>query len=802
MEYQLFMNRFNELSGMHSNKERTPAKHCEKNMWLIKPAALNQGKGIEVCRKLKDIVRSIRAKPLNSLWVIQKYIEKPLLFKGRKFDIRMWAIATGKHELFYYTQGYLRTSSSEYTAEATDNYIHLTNNCLQKYGENYGVHEKGNTLSFDEFQAYLDSDFPQYHLDFYQHFMPRMKDLMIDAYLSAKRIIHKSKRKTVFEFLGYDFLIDEDFRVWLIEVNTNPYLGVPNEYIENLLPQMLDDLLIITVDPSFPPRYPPEPRENNFKLLYAECGSAFAKEGLNLRQSYSTPFYPIPELAQVSLSKQCVPVKAEEEQIKVVTKDLLQTVKHILEDSLPQEVYEFTEVTSRVVGQISNWELLSEEQLSNSLQALKLISSSNGAAALLDLNCITIMLGIVESEHTAENMQIAVLEAVIFACHNMKFRKEVVKCGFISVLVKITLGNVGQALKDVGLVGLITLCNNPTKGVYVPGKSREHIWVKQQLISKGGIIALMKIARETEKDTEEKSEKVERIEKIMASEFFLPEWEKQVEVITKMISEESEILEIFGVETLKKIKEQLEEATCNRREEISAKKEREKIKKDEEDEERKQRAIFLKTQNDEKKQKAEEYINKRYEEIRKEKLNDLRKQSKYGRTIEDKLIEEKRHALLNKLKKAEEIKLIQEFKIKQQDLQLKRYEKLRKNKLSDRKRKFMSEYSNLRGDIEKVKMHKKSEDPMKLELDKVFNTLGISKKGYEKLESTDDSFFQPPDTYYSKLESSRFVGSIIVSNSDKKENARKFSPMISRNNLYKIYGKIFSNCQIGTLKGD
>ena len=63
MEYQLFMNRFNELSGMHSNKERTPAKHCEKNMWLIKPAALNQGKGIEVCRKLKDIERSIRAKP-------------------------------------------------------------------------------------------------------------------------------------------------------------------------------------------------------------------------------------------------------------------------------------------------------------------------------------------------------------------------------------------------------------------------------------------------------------------------------------------------------------------------------------------------------------------------------------------------------------------------------------------------------------------------------------------------------------------------------------------------------------------
>jgi hypothetical protein len=35
----------------------------------------------------------------------------------------------------------------------------------------------------------------------------------------------------VFELLGYDFLIDEDFRLWLIEVNTNPYLGTPNAFI-------------------------------------------------------------------------------------------------------------------------------------------------------------------------------------------------------------------------------------------------------------------------------------------------------------------------------------------------------------------------------------------------------------------------------------------------------------------------------------------------------------------------------------------------------------------------------------------
>ena len=180
----------------------------------------------------------------------------------------------------------------------------------------------------------------------------------------------------------------------------------------------------------------------------------------------------------------------------------------------------------------------------------------------------------------------------------------------------------------------------------------------------------------------------------------------------------------------------------------------------------------MKTQNDEKKLKAEEYMNKRYEEIRKEKLNDINKQSKHGRTVEDKLIEEKRHALLNKLKKAEELKIIQENKIKQQDLQIKKHDRLRKKKQIDRKRQFMHEYSRMRGEIEKGKIHKKSDDPMKFELDKVFNKLGISKKGYEKLDSNDDSFLQLPDTYFSKLKSTRFVGSILFSNSDKKESAQ------------------------------
>lgn len=74
---------------------------------------------------------------------------------------------------------------------------------------------------------------------------------MLDVYLSVRKQLNPGKRKNCFELFGFDFLIDEDFRVWLIEVNTNPYLGIPNEFIKGLLPNMIDDLFRLTIDPIF-----------------------------------------------------------------------------------------------------------------------------------------------------------------------------------------------------------------------------------------------------------------------------------------------------------------------------------------------------------------------------------------------------------------------------------------------------------------------------------------------------------------------------------------------------------------------
>lgn len=47
-------------------------------------------------------------------------------------------------------------------------------------------------------------------------------------------------------------MVDQDFTVWLIEVNTNPCLDESSKLLKSLLPRMLDDAFKLTLDKVFP----------------------------------------------------------------------------------------------------------------------------------------------------------------------------------------------------------------------------------------------------------------------------------------------------------------------------------------------------------------------------------------------------------------------------------------------------------------------------------------------------------------------------------------------------------------------
>ena len=152
-------------------------------------------------------------------------------------------------------------------------------------------------MFYEDLQQYLDENFGQYKLNVEELLLPRIKDIIIDTFLCVKKKMNASHRSNVFELFGFDFLLDEDFRVWLIEVNHNPFLGTPNERMREIVPRMIDDMLKIVLDPVLKPRIPTEPdRENDFELLYRDASSKHGP-AVNVRRPFSLDLvYPVPEL--------------------------------------------------------------------------------------------------------------------------------------------------------------------------------------------------------------------------------------------------------------------------------------------------------------------------------------------------------------------------------------------------------------------------------------------------------------------------------------------------------------------------
>jgi len=85
-------------------------------------------------------------------------------------------------------------------------------------------------------------------VDFDVDIVQKMKYLCALTLTSVKKKINANRRKHCFELFGFDFFIDQDFNVFLIEVNTNPCIEESSKLLKKLLPRMLDDLFKLTID--------------------------------------------------------------------------------------------------------------------------------------------------------------------------------------------------------------------------------------------------------------------------------------------------------------------------------------------------------------------------------------------------------------------------------------------------------------------------------------------------------------------------------------------------------------------------
>lgn len=204
-----------------------PQEHfCGKNLWILKVNQLNRGRGIYVFNNLRQLwklilqaldvrfqdkytqktvqeqldqllqeknsvsitheldndsfFKSHQAEEgiyKTSTFVIQKYIEDPLLINSRKFDIRIWVFISHENLTFMFKEGYVRTSCEKFSLDSADvdkPYIHLTNNAIQKFSTEYGKFEDGNQLSFKDLQDHLT----EIKVDLYQEILSRIREII------------------------------------------------------------------------------------------------------------------------------------------------------------------------------------------------------------------------------------------------------------------------------------------------------------------------------------------------------------------------------------------------------------------------------------------------------------------------------------------------------------------------------------------------------------------------------------------------------------------------------------------------
>ncbi|XP_055642321.1 tubulin glycylase 3A-like isoform X2 [Toxorhynchites rutilus septentrionalis] len=252
------------------------------NIWIVKPGNKCRGRGIHLMNNIKQIITMVNPPIVSKTrYVIQKYIERPLIIHNTKFDIRQWFMITSVQPLiiWFYKESYLRFSSQQYNLMNYHESVHLTNHAIQKKYHNAERDERlphENMWDCHTFQAYL-RQIGKYEM-WSERIYPGMQKAIIGSLLACQD--NMDRRPNTFELYGADFMITEDFYPWLIEINSSPDLAPSTSVTARLCPQCVEDTIRVVIDR----RHEPNASTGSFELIYKQViPKTPAYMGLNLQ---------------------------------------------------------------------------------------------------------------------------------------------------------------------------------------------------------------------------------------------------------------------------------------------------------------------------------------------------------------------------------------------------------------------------------------------------------------------------------------------------------------------------------------
>ena len=202
----------------------------ENDLWLIKPKTGSLGEGIYIFQNLTST---------PDVYLLSRYISNPHLIHKLKYDFRIYILITGLAplKLYLYREGMVRFATEEYTLDKdhiTELYRHLTNVAVnEKNKEEYkkavdADSNEGSKWSLQVYENYCKEN----NID-YNYILKQMGDIAIKSF------------RNHFKLFGFDYLLDDNLKVHLLEINDRPSLLMGDINDRKLKPQLVADCLNI-----------------------------------------------------------------------------------------------------------------------------------------------------------------------------------------------------------------------------------------------------------------------------------------------------------------------------------------------------------------------------------------------------------------------------------------------------------------------------------------------------------------------------------------------------------------------------